>query len=221
MTPEEIRLIVSEILPRIEITQPYSIGIVGVWGLFGGGVGAFFGAYLKRYGENKANDAHFKNLNEQLKINTSDTEEIKAAVSGHGWVRQQNWSIREKYYTALISSLSDWINEVSILRDYYPDPHCDKVEVEYKDRVAMIESRMSDACQKVRELRGPSLIFLTKKTNKAIRSIFRMLFNNSRDLSNHHDALNRTFVGLVKYRDVILKEAKKDLHAPLHSVEKR
>ncbi len=221
MTPEEIRLIVSEILPQIEITQAYLIGITGFVGLLGGCVGAFLGAYFKRYGENKANDAHFEKLNEQLKINTSDTEEIKAAVSGHGWVSQQNWSIREKYYTALISSLSDWVNEVSVLRGYYPDPHNDEVEVEDEDKVARIQSRMSEACQKVKELRGPSLIFLSDKTNETIGSIFSMLFHNSQDYLNHHERFNKTFDGLVKFRNVILIEAKNALKASLHPVEKR
>lgn len=221
MTPEEIHIIVSEILPQIKITQTNSIIAAGIVGLFGSGVGAFFGAYFKRSGENKANDAHFRKLNEQLRINTSDTEDIKAAVSGHGWVRQQNWGIKEKYYTALISALSDWINEVSKLRGYYPSPHRNDIGDEFKASAEVIEERMSDACQKVSELRGPSLIFLSNKTNEAIGSIFLMLFHNSQDYLNHHEHLNKTFKGLVEFRGVILKEAKKDLQAPLHSVEKR
>lgn len=56
MSPEDVRMVVAEVIPQLQVSQMATYAAAGVIGLIGGGVGAFIGAYLKRHGENKAND---------------------------------------------------------------------------------------------------------------------------------------------------------------------
>lgn len=122
MSPEDIRMVVAEVLPQLQVSQMATYAAAGVIGLIGGGVGAFIGSYLKRHGENKANDMHFERLNEQLRQNTLDTESIKVSLSGRNWVSQQAWISKEKYYTGLITHLHSFIHAIDGQLDCIEDP---------------------------------------------------------------------------------------------------
>ncbi|MDI4667432.1 hypothetical protein K9U40_24385, partial [Xanthobacter autotrophicus] len=67
--------------------------------------GTFAGAALKRRGENYATTADFETLKMQLVANTHATEEVKAALAGRSWMKQQLWGQREKYYMELLGQL--------------------------------------------------------------------------------------------------------------------
>ncbi len=65
-----------------------------LWVAFAPLVGAFLGAYFKRRAEDIATNANFQNVLEQLKRQTAETENIKAAISDDVWDRQKQWELK-------------------------------------------------------------------------------------------------------------------------------
>jgi hypothetical protein len=68
------------------------------------GVGAFFGAYLKKKAEILAINENFKKLVADQKVMTEATKGIEARISIGVWARQQRWDVQK---TALLESLKE------------------------------------------------------------------------------------------------------------------
>ena len=68
------------------------------------GVGAFFGAYLKKRAENLATHADFQKLLAEQKSTTEATKAIEAKISIDVWSHQQRWDVQK---TALLESLKE------------------------------------------------------------------------------------------------------------------
>jgi hypothetical protein len=64
-----------------------ALGIGALWTLVVGGVGAYFGAYLKKKGENYATREDVAEL-------TRITKEIEAKISDEVWNRQRQWEFK-------------------------------------------------------------------------------------------------------------------------------
>jgi len=57
-------------------------------------VSAYFGAYFRRSGENRAMSENLDNLVREVKAVTKTTEEIKAEISNEVWNRQRQWEFK-------------------------------------------------------------------------------------------------------------------------------
>ncbi len=71
------------------------------------GLGSYFGAYLKRKGENLATHEDMNRLVEQVEATTRATEEIKSQVSGKLWETQERWKLKKDVYVRLIKGLHE------------------------------------------------------------------------------------------------------------------
>ena len=69
------------------------------------GIGAYFGAYLKRKGENLATKEDLDALVHQVKATTQATESIKADLSGRLWLSQERWKLKTDLYISLLTML--------------------------------------------------------------------------------------------------------------------
>lgn len=220
MSPEEVRMIVNEILPQLDTTPWGTYVVAGVISLLTAGGGAFLGSYLKKQGENKANDAHFETLSKQLNQNTKDTEWIKTSLSGSNWVSQQQWISKEKYYTSLATHVSNWSNaivaEMTLFGNATPEQ---ELEWENDGSLDEIRAKAMFASNSINELQGPTLIFLSVKTEEALKNIFsttselsQLDIVSSRRLPYINDSLTTAL-------KIILNEAKLDLNKPLLTID--
>ncbi len=64
--------------------------------LLSAGIGAYFGAYLKKKGENLATKEDFDNLEEQTRQLTHATKEIEAKIDDQVWNRQRQWEMKKE-----------------------------------------------------------------------------------------------------------------------------
>jgi hypothetical protein len=64
------------------------------------GFGGYFGAYLRKKGENRA-------VHEDLARLTATTEEIRASIADRSWERQRNWELRKESVFSLMQSLQE------------------------------------------------------------------------------------------------------------------
>ena len=58
------------------------------------GIGAYFGAYLKKKGENLATHEDIDKLVQQVSAVTTTTKEIEAKISNEVWDRQKRWELK-------------------------------------------------------------------------------------------------------------------------------
>ena len=77
----------------------------GLTTLIAAGCGAYFGAYLKKKGENLATHEDLAALVEQMKAVTNATKEIEAKISTDMWHRQNRWEMRKD---AILEALRDF-----------------------------------------------------------------------------------------------------------------
>ncbi|HGM5807790.1 TPA: hypothetical protein ACKP33_004074 [Serratia marcescens] len=221
MTPDDIRLVVNEILPQYQASQ-WQIYLIAlcIGGLIAA-IGIYWGANLKKRGEINASEALFDKISDQLRQNTKDVETIKTALSGQHWVSQQTWVNKEKYYTGLITYLHDFIHaidgqldcvrsSISVHDETISDP-------EFYEEMQALGTKASEG---LNDLRGPSLVFLSEKTNLALDQMLAELWNlrehstgpRSEFLKGSYDILNRTI-------DIVLPEAKRELSQPLMKID--
>jgi len=135
--------------------------------------GTFAGAALKRRGENYATTADFETLKMQLVANTHATEEVKAALAGRSWMKQQLWGQREKYYMELLGQLSEvgrcakslYELELREMQIGAPTPpHLQK-------RAQESESEMAAAEKELRRGLAPASVFLSSATRQAVAEL--------------------------------------------------
>ncbi|CAM3949579.1 hypothetical protein [Serratia silvae] len=220
MAPENVRMIISEIVPQLKDMQATTYLIAGGIGLLGATIGAFGGAYFKKRGENRANDAHFSELSQQLRETTKDTEWIKTSLSGSHWVSQQNWISKEKYYTTLVTHIANWSTAIVTQMNYFEgiNPH-DAFEMQNDEYVTAQRVKAEAASEAISALRGPILVFLTEETNASLDRLSRSLSEAGKGYISNDDLLEMINVALTAALKSILNEAKVDLNKPLLTID--
>ena len=69
------------------------------------GAGAYFGAYLKKKGENLATKEGLNDLIVQTAELTKTTKEIEASVSGRMWNQQRHWEMKRDALVSIMQAL--------------------------------------------------------------------------------------------------------------------
>lgn len=69
-------------------------GVVALLSAIGGSFGGFFGAYLKKKGENLATKEDFRDLKEQTGKLRRTTREIEAKIDDQIWNKQRRWELK-------------------------------------------------------------------------------------------------------------------------------
>lgn len=184
-----------------------------IFTLFASG-GAFFGAYLKKQGENIAIKENFDAIREQLKVTTRDTEEIKHHLSGTAWLTQQQWSAREMYYSKILTHLNNYCLAIDGLAEYYIEPHSEyKSDSQQGEHFHQLIAESKNAFDEVLKLQGPSALYLSQNAIKCLNELAAKHYS----LINYEVSSTAEYVsyaqslGTSTY-ELILSEAKKDLN---------
>jgi hypothetical protein len=90
MDKETIQQIATEVVAQLPFGARYSV-VYGVVTVLIGGLGIWFGSFLKTKGQNFATKQDFNELQKQLKANTELVETIKAEVGQKDWA-QREWT---------------------------------------------------------------------------------------------------------------------------------
>jgi hypothetical protein len=86
------------------------------------GFGGYFGAYLKKKGENLATHEDLDKLVQQMTATTEATKAIEARISDQIWNRQRQWEFKRELLTQLIRSMSNVDNSLLELHAVYSSP---------------------------------------------------------------------------------------------------
>jgi hypothetical protein len=69
------------------------------------GIGAYFGAYLKKSAENLATHEDFEKVLVELQETTRATKQIEAKISDEMWDRQQRWELRKELFLEMLRAV--------------------------------------------------------------------------------------------------------------------
>ena len=83
---------------------------ISIASLISAGFGAYFGAYLKKKGENLATHEDFQQVLTELKETTHTTKEIENKISDVFWDRQKRWELKR-------DTLIEAANKVAAAKD--------------------------------------------------------------------------------------------------------
>lgn len=140
--------------------------------VIGSGIGAYLSSYLKHKGEDQATREQFKTILSQVSKTTEATEAIKATLSSRVWLLQQQWNIREQRYAELLSHLTKFRWALLDQADYFQVPHDTNNEsLMVDDRFKGLQQRANESRLALRDLVGPSSIFLSDSTIAALNKM--------------------------------------------------
>ena len=87
--------------------------IVAVLSLIGGWFGGFFGAYMKKKGENLATHEDINKVVDQVKAVTQATKTIENKLSGELWDKQKQWEMKKEVLFEMTRRVADVDNTLS------------------------------------------------------------------------------------------------------------
>jgi hypothetical protein len=74
---------------------------------FVAGLGAYYGSYLKKKGENTATHEDIEKLVDQVTAVTHATKEIEARISNEVWDRQRQWELKKELLMKALANLAN------------------------------------------------------------------------------------------------------------------
>lgn len=84
--------------------------------------------------------------------------------SRRNWLRQQQWGIREKYYTDLLYNLRKLRLSLQDRAGFFEEPGSEYSNYDDDESFKALAHRGGEAFHAIRELTGPACIFLSGKT---------------------------------------------------------
>jgi len=208
MSPETLRLIVESSIRKAVILPWWSYMFAFLLPIFG----AYLGAYVKKKAEDRASQENFERLLDQLRKTTEETEAIKIALSKKNWLTQQQWVLREKHYTGLLSHLTKLKLSLEDRKLYYVEPGSEHNETISQDENFLALSKTGqESYQAIRELIGPASLFLSQDAIKSLEYLVRNDLDNSLYSACMEEYVSEALKLVERAQSIILKEARDEL----------
>jgi hypothetical protein len=118
---------------------------VGAVSLVGSGFGAFFGAYLKKKGENLATHEDIDKVVLQMSAVTQATKDIEAKISNDVWDRQRRWEMKRDAPFALAQKLQAMENALHSIHSTYAAAAKDSANETYLHHKSQALDKWSEA----------------------------------------------------------------------------
>ncbi len=209
MSPDEIKLVVEKALEEGLGFPWWSYLLFLVVSI----LGAFFGAYLKKVGENSAANKNYTKILDQIRKTTDATESIKLDLARSSWVQQKNWELKEKYYTSLLEGLYKFKESLSSRLDHYMQPGSEYHDESTQKNENFIRhsNEGHKAYQDILRLHGPSEIVISKRAVEALNELYKVDWSTSNFGSCTTEYLAETYEAACTAYDVVLEEARAGL----------
>lgn len=209
VSPEQLnelaKLVVNEFGLSFQWWYPLILSIAS-------GASAWFGAYLKKKGENYVTTEDFDKLKDQLRQNTEVTEQVKAAVSTQAWIRQQHWAHREKYYLELLGCVQSLCLLAMNLRIAYEPVAAGALnEDAFSGRLGVLLRQHDDAFLKFVDLSAAVSIFLSDASSNEVQESMETYSRLSREVFPGYELWDAWEKKLHQAKSVLLVEAKRGL----------
>ncbi len=180
MSATDLELLLRRIVGEGVQLHPSVYLVILCVSVFSAGIGTYAGAYLRRRGENLATKADFDVLLDQLRQQTSETENVKAEIAKAGWIHQRRWDIKRELYWELLKTLEEirqkarWLDQM--LGPYGP-------HAEARKAIETFASHMQERgiVERLINAKGVAGIILTQSVAAAIDDLARE-YNNLADV---------------------------------------
>lgn len=175
-------------------------------------IGAYFGAYLRKKGEKRAEHEEFEAIREQLAKTTRDSEEIKAALTDRTWLSQQKWAIRERHYVDLLSQLTILRLSLSDREDYFAQPGSEhNATIDDTEHFKKLRALGDAAYERLRVSVGSAAIFLSDDALKLLQCLERDYWNATESSICTADYTTQARQLVEKAQAAVLGEARREL----------
>jgi len=178
-------------------------------------LGGFLGAYAKKKGEALATKEDFDALLKQVKETTIVAESIKVNLATGSWLHQQEWYLKEKYYSGLLDSLYRFKQSVLARLDYYIDPGS-----EYRDQEIEKEEHFkrqlfigSEAFNDLHRLYGPAEMVISERAVNILKKFYGAQWHASNFSVCSKEYLNDVYKAVEEAHQVVLQEARTELRS--------
>lgn len=203
-----------EVFSSIDWSNSWPVFVLIV---FASWFGAFGAAFFKKKAENLVTKSDFEHLLRQIEKTTDVTENIKAKLSEASWLNQQSWSIKEKYYTELLTQLQHFEEELasSLNGSSFKDLLKDSSKVTQEKITELLESS-KPYIQKLRVLQAPAELVISDCLAIELNNLHFRIWEV--ELSSDFNDEDRVELILILQSDIqgvyrkLLEEAKKELH---------
>ncbi|TMN88914.1 hypothetical protein CWB72_11965 [Pseudoalteromonas phenolica] len=145
-------------------------------------VGIYIAKYLNKKAENLATKEDFDMLLEQVKESTIVTESVKVKLAEAGWLNQQGWNIREKYYTSLLielNSFAEALGEELESRKFRKLLHQEK-DASLAD-IGMLLKSSKNHIRELRILQGPAQMVISEEVSSMLNELHFRIWEVQKD----------------------------------------
>ena len=201
MSSDELKLII------------HTLAYVGTGAVIAAVVGAlllrsYFPSYLTEKGKNLATREDIQTLVDQVRR----IESAKADVTQTTWLRQQQWSNREKHYLGLLLDLTKFRITLLDRLNYYTEPGSEhNQEIGKSDYFKLLQKNGSKAILSIREQTGPASVFLSVAALDVLKELISNHWHLVEFSDCQSDYLSRALKLADKASDLVLAEARKSL----------
>ncbi len=176
-----------------------------------GGLGAYFGAYLKQKGKNLATHKDIGQLVDQVAAVTKTTKEIEAKISSEVWDKQKRWELKRnvlfelaKRVAAIFDTLGNLNAACAIARKQSQDPF-----MEHKSEA---NRKWFDALAALEESKLFVDVICDKHLEDAVETFKRHAVNTAYEINKDDpDIFRKSHPELRKLGDAIVAAMRKEL----------
>jgi len=192
MSAAELEPLLRRVLGEGIQLPPAIYLLLVVVSLLGGTVGAFFGAYSRKRGENLATKADFESLLQQLRRQTEETERIKSEIARAGWIHQRRWEAqalieafaKHMYERGTLEKLLAYKGVAGMILTEHAGAALDRLSYEYNEMANLLirDARPADAFFRYGRPQFDGLLAQTEE-------VYRLVLSESQaDLLGHAEA---------------------------------
>jgi hypothetical protein len=114
--------------------------------IVGAALAAYFGAYFKRRGEDKAMNDGFKEVLRQARETTDATKRIEARITDEMWDRQKRWEMKRDFIFGAANSVGKMHGQIVELDSAYKtERRMNATDREQSDLTARVGKQWTDA----------------------------------------------------------------------------